>query len=79
MKGLGGVRGMGSYRAEGICTGWHWIGSHWASRRDMKLYRRPSHRDYSRGYIHARLDERGFRRGHEHGHEHGEENRHGHR
>ena len=67
----------GSYRAGGICTGWHWIGSHWASRRDMDFYRRPSNRNYHRhhGQVQVQINEHEERNSHQHGHD----NRHGHR
>lgn len=70
---INGYWQCGSYRVGGICTGWHWIGSHWANRRDMEFYRRPSHRDYSRHFEHAHVQEHGFRHGY------GHENRHEHR
>ncbi|CEG58747.1 hypothetical protein [Legionella fallonii] len=50
----------GRYLPNGRCTGWHWIGSHWATRPEVAFYSRPSHRDYYRHLAYGR--------GHEHGH-----------
>lgn len=71
----------GSYLPEGRCTGWHWIGSHWATRTEIVLYSRPSHRDYYRHVVYGHGYTHGYRHrdGYEHGHE-GEyrhEHRHG--
>jgi hypothetical protein len=61
----------GSYRTGGVCMGWHWIGSHWATRSELGFYRRPSHRDYYRHLAHGHGGEYGQAHGYVHGHGHG--------
>ena len=69
----------GSYRNGGICTGWQWIGSHWASRRDMEFYRRPSNRNYHRHHGQAQAQVQINEHEERHGYQHRHDNRHGHR
>lgn len=68
----------GSYRAGGVCTGWRWVGSHWASPRDMQLYRKSFHHGSNRRYTHTNIHGHINQHGRQHGHDAQGTQHHGH-
>ncbi|WP_173238070.1 hypothetical protein [Legionella antarctica] len=63
----------GSYRTGGICTRWHWIGSHWANRLDRGIYRRAIPGQGTQ--VHVQEQKHQYEHGHGKRHRHNEHGR----